>query len=117
MRTLCCVYVHLLQGQHTHEAYTGDRTKEAFEQFADSLVPSAGQPQLKHAQLKAAPKASGCNVAGAQARDTSVVGASKFGDRVQHIWGSGKLRFWAVAVCQGYGQQQKRQPVAEQGQA
>lgn len=54
----------MVNGQHTHEAYTGDRTKEAFEQFADSLVPSAGQPQLKHAQLKSAPKASGCNVAG-----------------------------------------------------
>lgn len=96
MRSLCCVYVNLLQGQHTHEAYTGDRTKEAFEQFADSLVPSAGQPQLKHAQLKAAPKASGCNVAGAQAHDTCGVGASKFGDRVAaHLGGGGQV----AALC------------------
>jgi len=58
---LLCLW---LQGQHTHETYTGDRTKEAFEAFADSLVPTAGQPQLKHEQLKAAPRATGCNVAG-----------------------------------------------------
>jgi hypothetical protein len=55
----------LLQGQHKHEAYTGDRTREAFEKFADSLVATAGQPHLKHADLKEAPKASGCNLAGA----------------------------------------------------
>lgn len=47
---LCCV--------------AGDRTKEALVAFADSLVPSAGQPYLKHSQLQAAPKTSGCNVAG-----------------------------------------------------
>lgn len=56
--------VALLQGQHKHEAYTGDRTREAFEKFADSLVPTAGQPHLKHDDLKEAPKASGCNLAG-----------------------------------------------------
>jgi hypothetical protein len=61
--SVCCVYT--LQGQHTHEAYTGDRTKEAFETFADSLVPTAGQPEVKHVDLKSAPRASGCNVAGA----------------------------------------------------
>jgi hypothetical protein len=55
-----------VQGQHTHETYSGDRTKEAFEAFADSLVPSAGQPHMKHAQLKQAPRASGCNLAGTQ---------------------------------------------------
>lgn len=42
----------------------GDRTKEALETFADSLVPSAGQPHLRHGQLKAAPRTPGCNVAG-----------------------------------------------------
>jgi hypothetical protein len=62
---LCCA-VLCVQGQHTHETYSGDRTKEGFETFADSLVPSAGQPHVKHAQLKQAPRASGCNVAGAQ---------------------------------------------------
>jgi hypothetical protein len=29
----------------------GDRTKEALEQFADSLVPSAGMPHAHHGQL------------------------------------------------------------------
>lgn len=53
-----------MQGQHQHESYTGDRTKEAFETFADTLVPSAGQPQVRHKELKMAPQASGCNIAG-----------------------------------------------------
>lgn len=57
-------FLMLLQGQHQHESYAGDRTKEALEAFADSLVPSAGQPELRHAQLKSAPQATGCNVAG-----------------------------------------------------
>ena len=47
-----------------HEAYTGDRTKEALVAFADALIPSAGQPHVKHADLEAAPKSSGCNMAG-----------------------------------------------------
>lgn len=49
---------------HEHESYTGDRTKEALVSFADALVPSAGQPHRKHADLASAPKASGCNMAG-----------------------------------------------------
>eukprot|EP00878_Enallax_costatus_P014939 GHUV01015640.1.p1 GENE.GHUV01015640.1~~GHUV01015640.1.p1 ORF type:complete len:356 (+),score=91.19 GHUV01015640.1:823-1890(+) len=53
-----------IQGHHEHEAYTGDRTKDALVQFADTLVPSAGQPHLRHGQLKAAPRTPGCNVAG-----------------------------------------------------
>ena len=61
---VCRVFV--LQGRHEHEAYTGDRTKESLVAFADSLVPSAGQPHLKHGQLKAAPRTPGCNVAGMQ---------------------------------------------------
>lgn len=66
-RSSCCrAVIACVQGQHTHETYSGDRTKEAFEQFADSLVPSAGQPHMKHAQLKQAPRASGCNLAGTQ---------------------------------------------------
>lgn len=53
-----------LQGRHEHESYTGDRTKDSLVAFADSLVPSAGQPHLKHGQLKSAPRTPGCNVAG-----------------------------------------------------
>ncbi|KAI8472288.1 MAG: protein disulfide isomerase [Monoraphidium minutum] len=53
-----------IQGNHQHEAYTGDRTKEALEAFADSLVPSAGMPHQQHGQLTAAPKVHGCNMAG-----------------------------------------------------
>ena len=39
-------------GQRDHEAYKGDRTKEALLTFADSLAPSAGQP---HHFVKRAP--------------------------------------------------------------
>jgi hypothetical protein len=52
------------QGTHQHESYLGDRTKEALEAFADSLVPSAGLPHARHGQLVAAPKVHGCNLAG-----------------------------------------------------
>ncbi|KAJ9521082.1 hypothetical protein QJQ45_022820 [Haematococcus lacustris] len=51
-------------GMQDHEAYTGDRTKEALVAFADSLVPSAGQPHRKHVDLASAPKSAGCNMAG-----------------------------------------------------
>lgn len=51
-------------GMHEHESYMGDRTKEALVQFADNLVPSAGQPHRKLAGLTAAPKTPGCNLAG-----------------------------------------------------
>ena len=54
-----------MQGRRDHEAYTGDRTKEALVRFADSLVPSAGMPHVLHGDLKSAPKTSGCTVAGA----------------------------------------------------
>lgn len=49
---------------HEHEAYTGNRTKQALVEFADNLVPGAGQPHRKHMHLAAAPKSSGCNMAG-----------------------------------------------------
>jgi hypothetical protein len=52
------------QGKHIHEAYTGDRTKEALEKFAEELVASAGAP-MAHKDLEHAPHAAGCNVAGA----------------------------------------------------
>lgn len=55
---------------HEHEAYTGDRTKEALVAFADQLVPSAGQPHRKHADLTTGPKSSGCNMAGKSVEDT-----------------------------------------------
>jgi hypothetical protein len=61
--TSVCVCVSL-QFCHRPQAYMGDRTKEALETFADSLVPSSGQPHLRHGQLKAAPRTPGCNVAG-----------------------------------------------------
>ncbi|GFR46085.1 hypothetical protein Agub_g7570 [Astrephomene gubernaculifera] len=53
-----------IAGMHEHEMYTGDRTKEALVSFADGLVPSAGQPHRKHANLTAAPSTPGCNLAG-----------------------------------------------------
>jgi len=49
---------------HEHEAYRGDRTKEALLAFADNLVPSAGAPHKKHMHLESVPKGSGCNLAG-----------------------------------------------------
>lgn len=51
-------------GHHEHEAYTGDRTKEALLTFAEQLAASAGQPKKEHAQLTKAPRVSGCNLAG-----------------------------------------------------
>mmetsp|Transcript_19130 Transcript_19130/g.32871 ORF Transcript_19130/g.32871 Transcript_19130/m.32871 type:complete len:478 (+) Transcript_19130:28-1461(+) len=58
------IYIGGAVQMHDHEAYTGDRTKEALVGFADSLVPSAGQPHHKHENLTSAPKSSGCNMAG-----------------------------------------------------
>jgi hypothetical protein len=57
----------------------GDRTKDSLVSFADSLVPSAGQPHLKHGQLKAAPRTPGCNVAGVLR-----AGAGLLGGRMRH---------------------------------
>lgn len=37
-----------VQGFHEHEGYVGDRTKEALVGFAESLVPSAGNPHAYH---------------------------------------------------------------------
>eukprot|EP00803_Ostreobium_quekettii_P007184 evm.model.scf_511.4 EVM.evm.TU.scf_511.4 scf_511:75376-78345(+) len=55
------VYVH---GAKDHESYTGHRTKEAFVKFVESLVPSAGNPNTRHANLKKVSKHSGCNLSG-----------------------------------------------------
>ena len=49
----------------TNQKHKGDRTKEALTSFAESLVPSAGQPHVRHGQLRKAPKTPGCNLAGA----------------------------------------------------
>ncbi|GMH43496.1 hypothetical protein BSKO_11418 [Bryopsis sp. KO-2023] len=53
-----------VQGMHEHEAYVGDRTKGALVSFAESLVPSAGNPHAHHPQTEKRAKSSGCNMAG-----------------------------------------------------
>lgn len=54
-----------VQGMHEHESYTGDRTKDALASFAESLVPSAGNPHSKHPLTeKISSQSSGCNMAG-----------------------------------------------------
>eukprot|EP00195_Chlamydomonas_chlamydogama_P000232 CAMPEP_0202921332 /NCGR_PEP_ID=MMETSP1392-20130828/77335_1 /ASSEMBLY_ACC=CAM_ASM_000868 /TAXON_ID=225041 /ORGANISM="Chlamydomonas chlamydogama, Strain SAG 11-48b" /LENGTH=565 /DNA_ID=CAMNT_0049614897 /DNA_START=237 /DNA_END=1936 /DNA_ORIENTATION=- len=77
-------------GMHEHEAYTGDRTKEALVSFADNLVPSAGQPHRKHADLSSAPKSSGCNLAGfvlvKKVPGTLHFGARTDGHSFDHAW-------------------------------
>jgi hypothetical protein len=66
---ITCINTCSNSQMHDHESYTGDRTKEALVAFADSLVPSAGQPHRKHANLDSAPKSSGCNMAGEEGWD------------------------------------------------
>eukprot|EP00882_Tetradesmus_deserticola_P024122 GHRQ01026351.1.p1 GENE.GHRQ01026351.1~~GHRQ01026351.1.p1 ORF type:complete len:372 (+),score=79.39 GHRQ01026351.1:168-1283(+) len=87
-----------LNGQHEHEAYTGDRTKDALVAFADSLAPSAGQPYLKHSNLSEAPKTSGCNLAGASVqsqphcvRDLGIFCDEVLMQAVLGVLGSGQL--------------------------
>lgn len=79
-----------IQGMHEHESYTGDRTKEALVRFADQLVPSAGQPHRKHADLASAPKGSGCNMAGfvmvKKVPGTLHFGARSDGHSFDHAW-------------------------------
>lgn len=53
-----------IMGMHDHEAYTGDRTKEALIAFADSLVPSAGMPHAKVNSVASVARVAGCNLAG-----------------------------------------------------
>ncbi|CAD7697252.1 unnamed protein product [Ostreobium quekettii] len=55
------IYTH---GLKDHEAYTGHRTVQAFVAFVESLVPSAGKPHTRHANLKKVSKHAGCNLAG-----------------------------------------------------
>lgn len=51
-------------GHKAHESYVGDRTKEALVRFAESLVPSAGNPDAYHQEIQKLAKHDGCNLAG-----------------------------------------------------
>lgn len=52
-------------GMHDHEAYHGDRSKEAIIKFAESLVESADNPKARLAGVKTlSNQATGCNLAG-----------------------------------------------------
>lgn len=51
-------------GLKDHESYIGHRTKEAFVEFVEGLVPSAGNPHVAHESLRKVSKHSGCNLAG-----------------------------------------------------
>lgn len=56
-------------GYHMHDAYYGDRTKDALVKLADMIVPSArGLPSnvhmLKDGEVKSAVRGVGCNLAG-----------------------------------------------------
>lgn len=44
-----------VHGMRDHESYRGDRTTQALLDFADSLVPSAGQPHYYVRQVHALP--------------------------------------------------------------
>jgi len=50
--------------RHGHESYIGDRTKTAIVAFAESLVPSAGNPHTYHPETQKLTKHDGCNLAG-----------------------------------------------------
>ncbi|KAI8473082.1 MAG: protein disulfide isomerase [Monoraphidium minutum] len=80
----------VIQGTKQHEAYMGDRTKDSLEAFADSLVPSAGQPHAHHGQLVAAPTVHGCNMAGfvlvKKVPGTLHFGARAEGHSFDHAW-------------------------------
>lgn len=53
-------------GRREHEAYFGDRTKDALVKLADELVPTAGQPHnaAKIDGVEVAARSNGCNFAG-----------------------------------------------------
>jgi hypothetical protein len=93
-----------------HPPPPGDRTKEALVRFADTLVPSAGQPHVKHGQLTSAPKTSGCNMAGVcvgGGRESR--GRAQGGERGEDsaqpdmggeggLWGGGQQGWWVHEV-------------------
>jgi thiol-disulfide isomerase/thioredoxin len=51
-------------GFKEHESYKGDRTKESLLSFADTLVPSAGQPHYYIRGVTRVAKSSGCQLSG-----------------------------------------------------
>lgn len=51
-------------GVKEHESYRGDRTKEALLEFAEALVPSAGQPHRYIRGVTRMAKTPGCNLSG-----------------------------------------------------
>jgi hypothetical protein len=53
-------------GRHNHEAYYGDRTKEALVELANNLVPTAGRPHMvqRVAGIERTSRSPGCNFAG-----------------------------------------------------
>lgn len=53
-----------MQGMHEHEAYRGDRTKDSLLEFAEALVPSAGQPHRYIRGVTRIAKTPGCNLSG-----------------------------------------------------
>eukprot|EP00210_Caulerpa_lentillifera_P006618 g6323.t1 len=53
-----------IESRHFHESYVGDRTKEAIEKFAESLIPSAGMPHVHHPETQKLSTHAGCNLAG-----------------------------------------------------
>lgn len=50
--------------RHLHESYIGDRTKEALVKFAESLIPSAGNPHVAHPETQKMTSHAGCNLSG-----------------------------------------------------
>jgi thiol-disulfide isomerase/thioredoxin len=53
-----------MHGVHEHEAYRGDRTKDSLLEFAEALVPSAGQPHRYVKGVTRMAKTPGCNLSG-----------------------------------------------------
>ena len=53
-----------VHGFKEHESYHGDRTNEALTTFADSLVPHAGNPGMRHFETRRMSLGVGCQVSG-----------------------------------------------------
>jgi thiol-disulfide isomerase/thioredoxin len=53
-----------LHGMHEHESYRGDRTKDSLLEFAEALIPSAGQPHRYVRGVTRMAKTPGCNLSG-----------------------------------------------------
>lgn len=72
-------------GMHDHEAYHGDRSKDALVQFANSLVDSADNPKARLNSVKTfSGSATGCNLAGERgSRGDAAVHAPRCGKLVR----------------------------------